>query len=247
MKAFFHALAFMTRFPVPRLSDSKEDWLASPAYYPLVGAVIGLYLWAIAWTAGNLFPHPLAAVLTLAGWIFITGGLHLDGWMDVADGLGSCRSKDEMLMIMKDSRVGAMGVTAAILLILTKAAALYEMFQFQSLMVLMISPVLARCCLVLAIGFCPYISEKGIGIGMRSGLNLWKIILGLVFCISLGFFIWGVKALFVILFSGLSGLALVVYLIRRLGGLTGDGYGALVEWTETTALICILLLGRWFT
>lgn len=247
MKAFFHALAFMTRFPVPRLSDSKEDWLASPAYYPLVGAVIGVYIWAMAWIAGNLFFYPLEAVTTLVCWIFITGGLHLDGWMDVADGLGSYRPKEEMLIIMKDSRVGAMGVIAAILLILSKTAALYEIFRFHPLIVLILPPIIARLCLVLAIWFWPYISTKGIGTGMKSGLNIWRITAGLVFCLTLGFIIGGVKALFTILLTGISGFAFVCYLTKRLGGLTGDCYGALVEWTETAALLFILLLGRWFT
>ncbi|MCZ4151790.1 adenosylcobinamide-GDP ribazoletransferase, partial [Escherichia coli] len=98
----------------------------SVVYYPLVGAAIGLAVWLGGALFGTVLPALPAAVLTLTLWVWLTGGLHLDGWMDTADGLLSYRSRERMLEIMKDSRVGAMGVIACVLLLMMKAALLAD-------------------------------------------------------------------------------------------------------------------------
>lgn len=242
MNALYHALAFLTRFPVPKLSESREDWLRSTAFYPFVGALIGAFLWACASFAAYLFPGAVAAVATLACWVFITGGLHLDGWMDTADGLGSHRPRDEMLAIMKDSRVGAMGAIAAILLLMAKAAALFELLQADALLSLVLPPIAARFCLVAAIRCWPYLSEKGMGQGLGEKLRPWQLAAGLCFGLVISFLVGDLRAIVIFIFACLLGLALGAYLHRRLGGLTGDGYGAIVEWTELSALLLLLIL-----
>ena len=119
MKPLFYAVAFLTRIPVPFRFDAR-DRTKSTAYYPLVGLLIGGVIAAFDGLIAVHFPPLVRAVLVTACWVFITGGLHLDGLMDVFDGLGSHREPERILAIMKDSRVGAMGVLAAVLILLLK-------------------------------------------------------------------------------------------------------------------------------
>lgn len=244
MNALLHAIAFLTRIPVPKLSADPEDWQRSVAFYPAVGVLLGTLLWGVAWLTGWLLPAPLAAVLTLVFWVYSTGALHLDGWMDLADGLGSWREREKIFAIMKDSRVGAMGVTAAILLFMVKVSALYELVGSGKEIWLLLPPLFARMALVAAIWFWPYVSEKGLGTGLRGGLTVWKVSFGFIFvlCLTIVLFDWiGMLALLVVTLGSWIFLRSVSC---RLGGLTGDCYGALVEWTEAVTLVALIAAGR---
>jgi adenosylcobinamide-GDP ribazoletransferase len=244
MNAFFHALAFLTRIPVPQLSQSEHHWKRSVLFYPLVGALMGGLLWLAGAAVSYVFPHTVAAVLILVFWVFLTGGLHLDGWMDLADGLGSSRPREQIFKIMKDSRVGAMGVIAAFLLLMVKGAALYEILAGQSLNWLLLPPLTARVSLILAIWFWPYITEQGLGTGLRDGLSGLAVFLNsaMAACVLYGA-------------SGPAGLGAYVaalgltvlfirMIVKKLGGLTGDCYGAVVEWTEAVSLLLIVAVRR---
>lgn len=247
MNPLFSAIAFLTKIPVPSFQYSAQDWQRSVAYYPLVGLLVGLCLWLSFEGLNYVFPPAVASVLTLTVWVYITGGLHLDGWMDLADGLGSCRSQEDMLRIMKDSRVGAMGVLAAVLLLLVKGAAVYELCSSLPPSWIILPPLAARFSLIGAIWFWPYISENGLGTGMQKGLNKRKLMLGMVFMITAVYLIQGKTGLFVLILACLCGVWFIQRLNKRFGGLTGDGYGALVEWVEVCYLLFSLLAGRWLT
>lgn len=250
VKPFLYALSFLTRIPVPPALTAShtaagEDWQKSVAYYPIVGAVIGLLLWGAAQIIDFVFPTLLGSVFLIVIWVFLTGGLHMDGWMDVADGLGSNRSREEMLRIMKDSRSGAMGVTAAILLLFVKTAGVHDLLLAKHGAWLVLPPVLARFVLSAAIRYWPYVSENGIGSGLRNGINSGHLLAYLLVLAAAAF--WWKSA------AGLAVLALLLflswilarYLNRKLGGLNGDCYGALVEWTEAVTLVLLVLLAAW--
>ncbi len=242
MNALFHAIAFLTRLPVPRLSNSSRDWQNSVAFYPLVGGLLGMLLWLAALLAGKLLPPLLTAVLTLVFWVYLTGGLHLDGWMDVADGLGSNRSRERMLEIMKDSRVGAMGVIAAILLVMIKVAAIYELVATP--LWLIVPPLVARLLLPWVIWQFPYLSANGLGNGLRTGLNYAKLVSGLLLGLLVLFLLFHIAGIVAALAAGVIAWLYARHLIKQLGGLNGDCYGAIVELTEAVALLLILFAGR---
>jgi adenosylcobinamide-GDP ribazoletransferase len=244
MNPLFHAIAFLTRIPVPRLSAETKDWEKSVAYYPVVGLLIGTILWGASLLAQYVFPLPLAAVIVLSFWIFITGGLHLDGWMDLADGLGSSRTRERIFEIMKDSRVGAMGVTAAIVLFMIKGTALYEIAASRSFFWLILPPFIARFSLVAAIWFWPYITERGMGTGLRSGLTGWLVLAGFLFTSIFAIFFYGWAGGAVLAAAFVTGWLFLRNVSRRLGGLTGDCYGALVEWMELNVLLFIVIAER---
>ena len=119
------ALQFLTRLPLPvQLPDSDAVFRRSTVFYPAAGLLIGLLTAGSAWGFSYLFPFYINAALVLILWVFLSGGLHLDGLMDTADGLLSHRSRERMLEIMKDSRVGAMGVVAGVLSALLRVSLL---------------------------------------------------------------------------------------------------------------------------
>jgi adenosylcobinamide-GDP ribazoletransferase len=244
MRAFLAALMFMTRIPLPQINVSKTDWQKSAVYFPLVGLVIGASLYLVAKASNFLFPTTVTAFVVVLAWIWVTGGLHIDGWMDLADGFGSNKSRDQILEIMKDSRVGAMGVIAAICLIGGKWLAVYELLRMNVLTILLFGPFAARFLLICAIRFFPYRKEGGIGSGLCTYISVPFIFLNLTIIVVLGYYLLGIKGLMIlgvtVLFTGL----LTFHIFKKLGMLTGDCYGALVEWSEVVSLFATLAIWR---
>jgi len=246
LNPFFYALAFFTRIPVPWLHPSEEDWKKSVAWFPAVGLVIGFVLWGALEAGLALFSSSLAAVLALIAWVCVTGGLHLDGWMDLADGLGSNRPREQALAIMKDSRVGAMGVWAAILLLLLKAVALLELAGKGQGMMLLVVPMAARTHLLLSIRCWPYLSpERGMGRGLRDRLTTRSIAVGYAGLLISSWLLGGRPLLAAALVSLLAAWWISRFVSSRLGGLNGDCYGAVIEGSE--AVMLLVLAGSWWT
>jgi len=246
MSAFWQAVGFLTRFPVPKSARTLDGWESSPRYFPLVGLLLGASVWLAEELADAIFGTSaawLAAILTVAYWIFATGALHLDGWMDLADGLGSQRGRERALEIMKDSRVGAMGVVAAIVLILLKAAAVHQLVVAGGTGFLVAAPMLARWTLLPAIRYFPYVRENGLGNGLRQGVTPSVLAVNGALVIAVIFVLAGMKGLIVALAVAASGWLFGKYIVRRLGGFTGDVYGAWIEAAETLALLAIWI--RW--
>ncbi|QJD82141.1 adenosylcobinamide-GDP ribazoletransferase [Cohnella herbarum] len=249
MSAFWQAVGFLTRFPVPAKAQTLKGWDNSPRYYPVVGLMLGAVIWLVGWLAElgfGSFGFTVSAVVIVASWIFLTGALHLDGWMDLADGLGSYRSRERMLEIMKDSRVGAMGVVAAIVLIGLKVAALQQLVIHDELAIVAMVPAVARFALLGVIYIFPYIQVQGLGTGLRQGVNRASLVLNLLLLLAVAYFIAG--------FIGWVAIGAVIvaawlfgrFIVRKLGGFTGDAYGALVEAMETFMLLIILILVNHF-
>lgn len=274
------AFQFLSRFPVKMQIDFVPPLLReSVVYYPLVGAAIGLCVWLVAALSGALLPAFPAAVLTLTVWVWLTGGLHLDGWMDTADGLLSYRSRERMLEIMKDSRVGAMGVIACVLLLMMKAALIADMIARGNWLygALLILPMIwSRWFMVYAMSAWPNArGDDGLavlfkGLGGRNEVQRARsaaIGLTLVSGVITIAVVWLFKADMAIADAMVSGfgslpwwlypvtsvivLPVACYYIgrfvaarisARLGGLTGDTYGAMNELLEAALLTVLSVL-----
>src|SRR5678815_1688706 len=153
MKPLVAAFAFLTRLPVWRGPLRDEDLGRSVSFFPLVGLVLGLGVTGLAAAVQGHLPPGLIAVL-LAG---LTGGLHLDGVADVFDALGGGRrDRARMLEIMRDSRIGAHGAAALILLLLAKVAALAQVAAANDLVALLAFPTVARWLVGLLVVLFPY-------------------------------------------------------------------------------------------
>lgn len=243
MNAFFHAIAFLTRFRVP-LTPNREDWEKSPMWYPLAGLLLGSVIALFDMLIARWFPLPVRAVLDAAGWVYLTGGLHLDGLMDTADGLGSYRERKRALEIMKDSRVGVMGVLAGIFAVLLKVGSLISIPALYPLFVPVVTAtVLGRTAVVWVMFVFPYIQANGTGSGMQEKLTLRRLL-----------FAFACAGVPVTLLNGWLGLVLFAVVLgaawltgwrvtKRLGGCTGDIYGAVVEGTEILTLLMMVLPG----
>lgn len=243
MKSFIAALGFLTRIPMPNTEINSKQWKKSVLHYPFVGVIIGSILVLSSYTF-TIFSSFLASILILTVWVWITGGLHLDGWMDLADGIGSNRSKERMLEIMKDSRVGAMGVIAALLLFLLKVGAIHELFILHSTLFLLIPTLLARFILLIAIHYFPYVSNEGLGTGLKEFVTTRKIMIWFSVILTFVYLLFSIKGMMVIIASLLIGFLFLHYISRKLGGLNGDCYGATIEWTELVTLLTFIVIER---
>lgn len=251
------AFQLLTRIPVPASIPFTPELLArSVVYYPLVGAVIGgIVAAAGAWLDGGVPAMP-AAVLLMAVWMLLSGGLHMDGLMDTADGVLSHRSRERMLEIMKDSRVGAMGVIAAVVILLFKFAVL-DTWLDEGRDWLAEAPLFALACglsrlwVVIAMAGWPFARpNEGLAAMFRNvrwrhaaGAAAMQAVLTAVCLLSFPEASFGWLA-GVALPAGImiaAGCGLSAWLTRRLGGLTGDTYGAMTELLEAALLFAMIV------
>ncbi len=240
------SIQFLTRIPFRIKGEiSERDLGRSSAFFPVAGLIIGLIMLAVYRAALVVWPQQVAALLALAGLVVITGGLHLDGLMDTADGIMSGKSREKMLDIMKDSRVGAMGVIAGFFILALKLLGLGFLAPANVYRVLIIFAVTSRCSMTWALACFPY-ARAGTGTGRpfaenvtaKEGVIATVIALGIVGAMA------GYTGLILAATGGACGLAAAAYASRKLGGLTGDTYGAVNEITETAVILVALAFER---
>jgi adenosylcobinamide-GDP ribazoletransferase len=215
------------------MSGSVVGW--SAAIFPLVGALLGTLLGGIGLWLDQLLPAAPVAIVLLTCGVLLTGGLHLDGLMDTADGVFGGHSPTERLAIMRDSRVGAFGVMTGCLALLAQFACLSELAGQSRLGGLVAAATASRWTLLLALTTFPSARSSGLGTTFQQGAAPVVGMAGALLAglISLACGALGVAALFIAMVVTLAGGS---WLARRLGGLTGDAYGALAVVTETLVL-----------
>jgi adenosylcobinamide-GDP ribazoletransferase len=182
-----------------------------------------------------LLPVEVAAVLVLSAWVTLTGGLHLDGFLDSCDGLLGGRTPEERLRIMRDERVGAYAVAGGVLLLLLKFAALASLTQPAA--ALLLACVLGRWLICLAIVRLPYGRTQGLGRTMKDHAGARQLVTATLITVMVVGVVapaWGSLTAMVAL---LAGAAAARFTLRRLPGLTGDSYGAICELAEVAVLV----------
>jgi adenosylcobinamide-GDP ribazoletransferase len=233
------AFGLMTTLPV-RLPDnwSAGDSGRAAVWYPLVGLVIGALTW-LSWKVTILFfPALVAGVVTLIVWVALTGGLHLDGLADCCDGLFVSAGPERRLEIMKDPHIGAFGVTGLILVLFLKAVALTSLTSAASPGILLAAS-LARWC-ILPAGLLPLARPSGMGADFAAGFRRSFIIWGAAIPLAIAI-VLGVRGALSIV-AGTGVMALVLWLAKsRIGGVTGDVFGMLVELVETVVLLASIV------
>ena len=241
--SFSSSVIFYTVIPLP--AKWTNNWSRIARWCPAIGLTIGLLLTGLRTLLGWLgLPNLTDNALIVAAWVIITGGLHLDGAMDAADGL-SVTDPDRRLDVMKDSATGAFGAIAAIIILLLKTVSLSEM-SLPIWLALLSAAGWARWGQVCAIAFYPYLRETGKGSFHKENLRLPEdILLGLIIllCFSglwftVSYLLWWQIAIIVICNMAIA-LFAGYWFDRQLGGHTGDTYGAVVEWSEALILCCL--------
>ncbi len=210
------------------------------AFYPLAGLVIGGLSALGFYLLSFLLPKPLTVWLTIGLLVFLTGGLHLDGLADTMDGLACRGTKEKVLEVMRDSRVGAFGVMGLILFIGAKYLALDQISNPMIPSSLILTTVMGRSSMVLVCYRSSYArSTGGLAKPFTENLGLREMILSLVSAFGIAFLLMGVMGVVVFFGIGLFSLGYRHFFIKKLGGVTGDILGAANELAE---LLCLLLL-----
>lgn len=239
---FLIALQFLTKIPVrlPYFPTAQQNAL-SVLFYPVIGLFIGAILWGIAMSLS--LPLMLKTIIILSLWIWLTGGLHLDGLADTADGfVGGYGDKERTLAIMKDPNTGAMGVIAIVVLCLFKFSLIYSVLEFnKNIIILLFAPILGRVSILVLFSCTAYVRQNGLGASLSQYLpKKWVYIVVLLSIASTLLLTWSV-AIHVILWSTLAIIYLRSWFIKRIGGITGDTLGASVEIIETLSLGVMLI------
>ncbi len=235
MQYFLAALTLLTIAPVPsHWSLPTTNPGKSLAWFPLVGAVLGIIL-ALALSLLRIVSSELiASALVLALWAALTGALHLEGVADSGDGLLSTAPREKRLDIMRDPRIGAFGAIALGIVLITKFAAIASL---RDALFLALAPILARWAMVLAATF-PLARSDGMAARFSEGLSRREISIATVFTVF-GAAAFGWRGVIAWVAATVVVVALARIAQSRLGGMTGDVYGAIGELTE----IAVLLVG----
>lgn len=244
MKKFLAAVQFLTILPVKiKGGISDKDLAGSAAYFPLVGLLVGAAL-AVSYNILVLFfPPAVTCAFIMIINVVISGGLHIDGFIDTVDALASGADKKRMLEIMREGRPGAVGLAAVILLFLAKYSLLVSLPKGTIEVSLISMAVLSRASFVVSSAIYPY-AREGEGLGKRFAQKIGAkelLIAGITVLIVAGY-IFRLSALFLILTVLAVVFAFNGYIRGKLGGITGDTMGALGEIVEVLVLALAVVL-----
>jgi adenosylcobinamide-GDP ribazoletransferase len=259
------ALSFLTLLPASRnFTPDQRTVSNSRAFYPLVGLLLGLLLVGVELGAARVFPLYLTAAVLLAVMVAITRGLHLDGLMDVCDGLFGGYSPERRLEIMQDPRVGAFGVAGGVTILVVKYGALLSLLDPRFIggiprestillqlvspstpgkaLALLLFPVFSRWAMVFALWAFPYVRPGGLGSPFHQGRARATTLAAALTALALGLLLGGFVGLGILAGVTLLAAALGWVMTKALGGLTGDTYGAINEIAEVTVLAAAVAL-----
>ena len=241
MKSLYIALGFLTIIPLPLNREVRPmDMGRSMACFPLAGAIIGGILAGMSAVLSTVLPRSVADFILIATLALITGGLHLDGLADTFDGLYGGKTREEALAIMKDSRVGAIGVVSLIFVIILKYITLLSVPAGLKYTALVVMPALSRWSMVLAAYLSGYARPTGgTGRDFIETVSPMSLLIATAFALITGIGGLEWKGGLIILWIGGLTIIWVIYFHRRLGGVTGDTLGAINEVNEAMVLLFI--------
>ena len=255
MKGFRAAVGFLTILPVsPRDAAALAH---ARAYFPLVGLALGALLVGLdLLLSGRLFlpegafvalapNHLLESALLVVFLAVMTRGLHLDGFMDSCDALFGSFDRARRLEIMRDPHVGAFAVVGVVCLLITKCAAVAGLVHPLRLQVLILFPCLSRWAMLLVMELYPYARSEGLGTAFLGARGRLQLSFGFVCALFASLLAAGLMGLILLLAASLIAWIIGAWASGRLGGLTGDVYGAVNEIVETAVLVlaCFLPVG----
>lgn len=255
LRLFFVALQFFTRLPIPAWVGFDAQWLQHAArYFPLVGCVVAAIAAAVYAAAALLLPAPVAAVLSSAASIYLTGAFHEDGFADTCDGLGGGMTRERALEIMKDSRVGAYGAIGIVCMLATKLSALAVLPPAQVVAALLLAHPLSRLAATSLIWKLEYVRGEGKAKPLAQQMTTAEFAIAAAtaalpaaLLLAAG---WTTPSavLSALLAAGLAALWLGHKFVRRLGGYTGDCLGAVQQVAEVMIYLAVLAMagqGAW--
>ena len=232
MRSFLLALQLLTRIPV-RIGGEvqKQEMVLSVTMFPLVGLLVGGAMSLVHYLASLVLPGSLPA------WLAVLAGL-----MDTADGVFGSHTREKALAIMKDSRAGAMGVMACVVVLGIKTAAISSLIGYKIYPVLLLTPVAARTAMVPAMRY-PY-ARQGEGTGSPYAGQVGKehIMFSVLLALAVSALIMRTEGVVLVMGAWLVSAVTTWWLAKRLGGMTGDTYGFINEVAEISFLLLALMV-----
>ncbi len=234
------ALQFLTLLPLGK-SETFDTPDMTP-FFPLAGIVVGVLVSIFDNIAMLFWPLPAVAAMDVVFLVVLTGAFHLDGLADAADGMLGHRPRERALEIMKDSRIGAMGLMAVCCCLLIKWAGIQSLDSHQRTLILILIPAYSRSGMLFGMRFLPYGRTAGTGMSFFQNalapVDFKWMILPAVFSIFLGWQgIW-LNMMFALILAAILG-----YYRNRMGCITGDMLGAMTEVMES--VLFLLMAAGW--
>lgn len=243
------ALMFYTRVPVGSFQHPPEDLAPAIRFLPVVGWLVGGISAAVYFAATQVWPPVVAAGLALAASIWSTGAFHEDGWADSCDALGGGYTPEQILTILKDSRLGTYGVVGLILLLGLKWALLTTLSPLAGAAAIVVAHSLSRVPPVWMIRWMPYARKDGeskakpVAVGIFQAGLILATTLGLLPLLAVSFWLLDFRALLLVPAAALGGWLVARDYQQRLGGYTGDGLGAAQQLAEVAMLLTFSAFG----
>lgn len=247
VRLFFIALQFFTRVPIPAWVGFQAAWLQHASrYFPLVGLCVGLVVALVYGAAAWLWPAPVAVLLSTAAALYMTGAFHEDGLADMCDGFGGGYTRERIMEIMKDSRIGTYGAVALVLTLGLKVTTLSLLAPGQAIGALLLAHPLSRLAAVSLIRSASYAKDSGKSKPMASTMSAAEFTIAAV-CALLPALALGVLHIVPWPALGAASIAsaavacwLRALFVRRIGGYTGDCLGAVQQLSEVAIYLCVL-------
>jgi adenosylcobinamide-GDP ribazoletransferase len=253
------AVQFLTRLPMPNLEGFQTSWLSESArYFPLVGALVGVIGVGVWWLSSMVFPPAVAIGLMMSASLLLTGAFHEDGFADVCDGFGGGRTRESVLVIMKDSRVGAYGAIGVAMMLGLKWSVLASLPYTTFPMIVVAAHTGSRWCAIGLIWRLRYIrtdaeaKSKPLANSLGGGNWLLSGLLGMLVLLP-GFLLIDPplrNQLALVLVASLvasltSAIFAGAYFRSRIGGYTGDCLGAAQQLAELSFFLTALGILSW--
>jgi len=251
MRRFLAAIRFLTILPLPGARGTAEaDLAGSTPFFPLVGLLLGTGGAAVAWTLSLATPPLVTSAVIVIVLVSFSGGLHMDGLSDTADGFFSSEPRARILEIMRDSQIGAMGVMAVVGVLLVKFAALASLPPADLWRAVFLIPLAGRSALVVQMAVLRSIRPNGLGALFSKARPRLSAICAVAVLALAGWALAGTCGLGAASLCVLTALGFARYCYWKIGGATGDTYGAGCEIAEivpalTFAVWPVPLGGLW--
>jgi len=261
MKSFFLMVGFFTRLPVPKVEFTEESYKKAVKLAPLVGLLIGAILVVITLVADLIgVPVLVRGGILVCAYIFLTGGLHFDGLADTCDGVYSGKTREEALDIMKDSRIGVFGTLGIVM----AGIFYFAMFTEVNITAVLVFPVVGRACCLISASLAPYARDSGMGLATGKAGGPVSVASAIIFMFVASILTFPLYiatavpeeqsvvllAVVPVICSFIGAIAAVIVTVfftrtfnKRLGGVTGDTFGAVIE---ASSLVYLLVFALFF-
>jgi len=240
MRGLLATVRFLTILPVPgRYGSEKTDLARSAPFFPVVGLLLGALAALVAWAVSLVELPMIAGAVVVVLLLGFSGCLHLDGLCDTADGLLSSRPRERALEIMKDSHVGTMGVVAVVCVLLMKFASLASLKPECLWPAVFLMPLAGRCAMVMHMALLPYVRSDGLGSAFYGKRRYVAAIEAVVVLSAACWLMFGAGGWIVAGVSIAVVVSLAVYFRLKIGGATGDTFGATCEIIEVVPALTL--------